>query len=58
MKKEYTKYLPSIGNAHEFSEMLSEMLGELNVSHSGSGSRGNGISNGDATASLGIFYEL
>ena len=55
MKKEYTKYLPSIGNAHEFSEMLSEMLGELNVSHSGSGSRGNGISNGDATASLGIF---
>jgi C-terminal processing protease CtpA/Prc len=55
MKKEYKKYLPSIGNAFEFSEMLSEMLGELNVSHAGAGFRGENISNGDATASLGIF---
>ncbi len=55
MKTEYEKYLPSIGNGYEFSEMLSEMLGELNVSHAGSGFRGGGISNGDATASLGIF---
>jgi C-terminal processing protease CtpA/Prc len=55
MKKEYEKYLPSIGNAFEFSEMLSEMLGELNVSHAGAGFRGGSISNGDATASLGIF---
>lgn len=54
MKKEYQKYLPYIGNSHEFAEMLSEMLGELNVSHAGSGFRG-GMSNGDATASLGIF---
>ena len=35
--------------------MLSEMLGELNVSHAGSGYRGASISNADATASLGIF---
>ena len=55
MKKEYQKYLPSIGNGFEFSEMLSEMLGELNVSHAGSGYRGASISNADATASLGIF---
>lgn len=55
MKKEYSKYLPHIGNAHEFSEMLSEMLGELNVSHAGSGYRRSSISNADATASLGIF---
>ena len=55
MKKEYQKYIPSIGNSFEFSEMLSEMLGELNVSHAGSGFRGGRISNGDATASLGIF---
>ncbi len=55
MKKEYKKYLPSIGNSHEFAEMLSELLGELNVSHAGSGFRGNRISNGDATASLGVF---
>lgn len=55
MKKEYQKYLPHIGNGFEFSEMLSEMLGELNVSHAGSSYRGGSISNADATASLGIF---
>ncbi|WP_347174951.1 S41 family peptidase [Polaribacter uvawellassae] len=55
MKKEYQKYLPHIGNAFEFSEMLSEMLGELNVSHAGAGFRGEPMSNADATASLGIF---
>ncbi|WP_442266440.1 S41 family peptidase [Tenacibaculum sp. ZS6-P6] len=54
MKKEYKKYLPSIGNSFEFSEMLSEMLGELNVSHAGAGYR-TSINNADATASLGIF---
>lgn len=55
MKKEYSKYVPHIGNDIEFSEMLSELLGELNVSHAGSGFRGSPISNADATASLGIF---
>ena len=35
--------------------MLSEMLGELNVSHAGAGYRGGSMSNKDATASLGIF---
>ncbi len=54
MKKEYQKYVPYIGNSYEFSEMLSEMLGELNVSHSGSGYN-TSIKNADATASLGIF---
>ena len=58
MKKEYSKYLPHIGNAYEFSEMLSEMLGELNVSHSGAGFRGGSVSNPDATASLGIFMNF
>ena len=33
--------------------MLSELLGELNVSHTGSGYRSGG--NGDATAELGLF---
>lgn len=55
MKKEYQKYLPHIGNEFEFSEMLSEMLGELNVSHAGSRYNGSDVSNADATASLGIF---
>ncbi|MCP9198585.1 S41 family peptidase [Gramella sp. GC03-9] len=52
----YKKYLPSIGNSYEFTEMLSEMLGELNVSHSGARySEDN--PNGDETASLGIFMD-
>lgn len=55
-KPDYEKYLPSIGNNYEFSEMLSELLGELNVSHSGS-SYAAFSANGDATASLGIFYD-
>ena len=55
-KTDYEKYLPSIGNNYEFSEMLSELLGELNVSHSGA-SFGSFNANGDATASLGAFYD-
>ncbi|MGW8124048.1 S41 family peptidase [Roseivirga echinicomitans] len=57
MKKEYQKYLPSIGNSYEFSEMLSEMLGELNVSHAGS-RYSTSIPNADATASLGVFMDF
>ncbi len=53
---DYEAYLPSIGNSYEFSEMLSELLGELNVSHSGS-SFGTSNPNGDATAALGAFYD-
>lgn len=57
MKQEYQKYLPHISNGYEFSEMLSEMLGELNVSHAGAGYSGSSVSNADATASLGIFMD-
>jgi len=56
LKKDYDKYVPHIGNNHEFAEMLSELLGELNVSHSGA-SYFAGTPNADATASLGIFYD-
>jgi Tol biopolymer transport system component/C-terminal processing protease CtpA/Prc len=55
-KPDYEKYLPHIGNNYEFSEMLSELLGELNVSHSGS-SYGSFNPAGDATGSLGAFYD-
>ena len=55
-KPDYEKYLPHISNNYEFSEMLSELLGELNVSHSGS-SYANIMPNGDATAALGAFYD-
>ncbi|HSW28397.1 MAG TPA: S41 family peptidase [Longimicrobiales bacterium] len=56
IKPVYEKYLPHIGNAHEFAEMLSEMLGELNISHSGARYAASEPTD-DATASLGIFYD-
>jgi C-terminal processing protease CtpA/Prc len=52
----YEKKLPSIGNGYEFAELLSEMLGELNVSHCGASYRFSDP-NGDNTAALGIFVD-
>lgn len=56
LKIDYMKYLPSIGSGYEFADMLSEMLGELNSSHSGASYRPRNV-DGDATASLGIFID-
>ncbi|HWB91047.1 MAG TPA: S41 family peptidase [Puia sp.] len=53
----YKKFLPYIDNDYDFAEMLSEMLGELNVSHTGCYYFGAGRPTGDRTASLGIFYD-
>jgi tricorn protease len=52
----YAKYLPYIGNNFEFAEMMAEMLGELNISHSGA-TFNQTNPNDDATASLGVFYD-
>ena len=52
----YKKFLPHIGNGFEFSELLSEMLGELNVSHSGSRFIGN-AQPAENSASLGILMD-
>jgi tricorn protease len=57
LKPIYEKYLPHVGTNFEFAEMLSEMLGELNISHSGATASGSGGAADDATASLGIFYD-
>lgn len=54
--KEYKKFLPYINNNNDYAEMLSEMLGELNASHTGCSYRPT-LSNVDATASLGVFYD-
>ena len=52
----YEKYLPHIGNAYEFVEMLSELLGELNISHSGA-SYAPQAANQDETGAIGAFYD-
>ncbi|MBD5422610.1 MAG: peptidase S41 [Bacteroides sp.] len=52
----YAKFLPHINNNYDFAEMLSELLGELNVSHTGSRYFAAGA---DApTASLGLLYDM
>ncbi|HEV8690706.1 MAG TPA: S41 family peptidase [Ideonella sp.] len=56
-RKVYEKFLPYITNNHDFAELLSEMLGELNVSHTGSGYRPKGGGDADATAALGAFFD-
>ncbi len=56
LKAEYQKYVPHLSNGHEFAEMISELLGELNVSHAG-GRYSTKAENPDATASLGIFFD-
>ena len=54
LTQHYRKFLPHINNNFDFAEMLSEMLGELNVSHTGSGYRP--AVSGERTAELGILY--
>ena len=56
LKENYEPKLTSIGNDREFVELLSEMLGELNVSHCGARYRYSD-SKGDQTAALGIFID-
>jgi Tol biopolymer transport system component/C-terminal processing protease CtpA/Prc len=55
MKKTYSKFLPYINNNYDFAELLSEMLGELNVSHTGGRYYPEPV-NPDATASLGLLF--
>ncbi len=55
-KTEYQKFLPHISNNYDFQELLSEMLGELNASHTGGRYRPQN-STGDVTPSLGLLFD-
>jgi tricorn protease len=54
--KEYKRFLPFINNNYDFAEMLSEMLGEMNASHTGC-RYGANVQGGDQTSCLGLFYD-
>lgn len=56
MKSNYARFLPHVAEGHGFAEMLSEMLGELNASHTGSGFRPK-REDADRTASLGLVWD-
>lgn len=55
MSAAYRKFLPHINNNYDYAELLSEWLGELNVSHTGGRYRA-GL-NGYSTANLGLLYD-
>ncbi|MDE5727465.1 MAG: peptidase S41 [Duncaniella sp.] len=52
----YRRYLPHISNNYDFAEMGSELLGELNVSHTGARYFAGPAK--EPTASLGLIYDL
>lgn len=54
-KKTYAKFLPYINNNYDFRDMLSEMLGELNGSHTGARYYPEGATL--KTAALGLFFD-
>lgn len=56
-RKEYQKFLPHINNGYDFAILLSEILGELNASHTGGSYSGGSGRSVLPTASLGAFYD-
>lgn len=58
LTENYRRFLPHINNNYDFAELLSEMLGELNVSHTGARYYSPSSSNDDRTAHLGLLYDL
>ena len=54
-REAYSRFLPSINNNYDFQELLSEMLGELNGSHTGARYYPNGPAL--TTANLGVFFD-
>jgi tricorn protease len=52
----YRKFLPYVSNGYDFQVLLSELLGELNVSHTG-GIYVASFPDGERTAALGLIYD-
>lgn len=56
LQKEYEPFLAHINNNYDFTEMISEILGELNVSHTGG--RYGGIPADKVTPALGLLFDM
>lgn len=54
-RKAYERFLPHISNNYDFADMLSELLGELNASHTGA--RYSGTAASQPIAALGAFFD-
>lgn len=57
MTAAYRKFLPHINNNYDYADLLSELLGELNVSHTGGRYRPS-ADTPNRTAQLGLFFNL
>lgn len=58
LSEAYRRFLPHINNNYDFAELLSEWLGELNVSHTGGRFRGSSATAAaDRTARLGAIFD-
>lgn len=55
MTANYRKFLPHIANNYDYAEMLSELLGELNVSHTGG--RCYPQTRAEETAQFGLLFD-
>jgi tricorn protease len=55
-QKNYAQFLPYVNNNYDFQVLLSELLGELNVSHTGA-NYSPVLPEGDRTAALGLLYD-
>jgi tricorn protease len=53
----YKRFLPYVNNNYDFADLLGEMLGEVNASHTG-GRYNASRPNTDATAELGVLYDF
>lgn len=56
LSAQYRRYLPHITNNYDFAEMMSELLGELNVSHTGARFFPDGSK--EPSAVLGLLYDM
>lgn len=56
LAEDYRRHLPHVANGYDFADLLGELLGELNASHTGARYL-HRADTPDATASLGLFYD-
>ncbi|MDE7123095.1 MAG: peptidase S41, partial [Alistipes sp.] len=57
LRDNYARFLPHINNNYDFAELLSEWLGELNVSHTGGRYSHPAPQGSAATAELGLLFD-
>jgi len=58
MRSAYGRKVAAVSNNRDFANLMSEMLGQLNASHTGMFYRAGGGGGADQTAALGVIFDL